>query len=492
MKNMTRVMTATLMAGATLLGAVLTAPAAHAKLEAGDKGLESCFVRGAERLALCRTIQVPLDYAVPDGRQIDVHITVLPASGTGVLEDPIILFAGGPGQAAGELARFVKPMFRVAANKRDVVLVDARGTGKSTPLQCSFEDIEDQFDLDLIGPALEGCREGFDLDVRHINLETIVQDTEEARKVLGYEQMNLWGGSYGTRVVGHYLRRYPERVRSIIVDGVLPPDVKLFETAGQSAERAKTKLVEDCMARNACAERYPNLDQQINELAQKAKEGNLVFDGTDPYTGDPLVFPVPYETLVESIRSVMYSADSTVVLPFVVDAAYNGDLQPLMTNMFAGDTNGMYMGMTLSVLCGEEVSRLSPEQARAAGEGSFAGDTYHRAWSRNCAAWDFFTDGNGLPADLHDPLESDVPALILSGDLDPVTPPAHGDHWAATFPNSKHIVVGGTGHITSSVGCMPALIGEFMKDLDPVSLDDTCLAHLRRLPPVTGRNGQVN
>ena len=460
-------------------------------LERGNLSLVPCVVRGANRLGDCATIDVPLDYGNPDGQAIEVHVSVLSAEGTGTSKDPVFIFAGGPGQAAGEYGVIAEIVFRETMRRRDIVLVDARGTGLSTPMQCEQSDETGPFDLEGGIVDIRACRTAIDFDVRYINLETIVQDIDRVREALGYETINVWGGSYGTRVIAHYVRRFPARVRSIIADGILPPDIALFETAGQSAGRAKDLLVEDCMNRPDCAARFPDLDAQIQALTEDAKAGRLVFDGIDPFTGEPLVGVVPYEFFVESLRSVMYSADGTVVLPLSIEAATNGNLQPLLAGMLGGDA-GMYIGMTLSVLCGEELARLTPEQAKKAGEGTFAGDSYYRFWARNCDVWDYFTRGNGLPDDIHDPVNTDIPALILSGNVDPITPPSMGDHLAKSFTNSQHIIVNGTGHIASMTGCMPSLIHQFIEDLDPQAVDASCLGHLRRLPAITGINGQVS
>lgn len=449
-----------------------------------------CIVRGAARLAECTVLRLPLDYSNPDGALIDVHVAILRARGTGLKADPVFLFAGGPGQAAGEWGTIAEIAFRDIKRKRDIVFLDARGTGRSTPMDCSFPEDESQFDDDLIVEGLRDCRKTFDFDVRHINLETLTEDVEQVRQYFGFEALNLWGGSYGTRVVAHYLRRYPAYVRSIIVDGVLPPDISLFKTAPVSAERALARLIESCEGNTACAKAYPNLTLKLDALLARARDGALVFDGVDPFTGEALVFVFSERMLVESLRGVLYSADAAVTLPLAIEAANGGNLQPLLAGMLGADA-GLYMGMTLSVLCGEEVAKITPDAAKRAGEGSFAGDTYYQIWSMNCAAWDYFTIGNGLPGDLDDPINSSVPALILSGELDPITPPSMGDHLLTGFENGRHLIVKGTGHITSMTGCMPALISEFVNDLDAQALDPSCLTHLMRLPAVTGSNGQV-
>ena len=141
-----------------------------------------------------------------------------------------------------------------------------------------------------------------------------------------------------------------------------------------------------------------------------------------------------------------------------------------------------------SVEGGEEVPRTRMDVLKRTAADSFARDSYYRYWQAGCTAWD------ALPGaeDAHDPITSNVPALILSGDLDPVTPPSMGEHWLKGFPNGRHIVVAGNGHITSNTACMPHLLNDFVTTLDAGALNTECLGHLKRLPVVTGLNGTVD
>lgn len=483
MNRITRVTTASLIALASGISA-----SAQDTTETTSLELEPCFIAGVTERVQCGTIQVPLDYDQPDGRQIPVHVAVMPATAANPAPDPLLIFAGGPGQAAGEYGGLVNLAFNEIKNERDIVLIDQRGTGKSYGLRCTFEDME----AVTLEPkeAAQRCREDYDIDVRHFTLENIMRDVDDIRARLGYEQLNLWGGSYGTKSVSLYLKRYPERVRSIIVDGVLPPDTSLFASAPASAERALTKLEEDCNAQASCAAAFPNFKEQVNDLVDRAEKGELEFKGIDPISGKYLEMPIEPGVVVESIRSVMYGAEGTTILPYVVNEAHGGNLTPLLASLMNGTAvaNSMYMGATMSLLCGEDVMSISPDGAAAAGQGSFAKDTYYQAWSGYCSGWDYIRP---TASDFFAPIESDVPALVLSGDLDPVTPPTLGEHWMKGFPNGRHIIVEGTGHNTSHVACMPELLAEFIDHLDPSQLDTSCLDYLDRLPLVVGANGNV-
>lgn len=483
MNPLSKITTAGLLALAALLPA-------GAQQNSSEAVTEPCFIKGVKQRVQCLTIEVPLDYANPEDTQIPIHAAVIPAKSSRSEPDPIWVFAGGPGQAAGEYGILASTAFREIRQTRDIVLVDQRGTGKSHALNCDVEPGEMLSSLDDWTGFIRECRAAHDIDVRHFTMENVVHDMEAVRQALGYEQLNLWGGSWGTRTVGLYLKRHPDHVRSIIVDGVAPPDVSLFESAPKSAERAKRMLAQDCRQSEACAARYPDFEAQVSAFLNKAAAGELRYSGNDPLSGEPLELDISFVMAVESIRSVMYSADATVMLPYVIDAADGGNLEPLIALYTGGASasESMYLGATLSILCGEEVPRTRQSVLQEAAAVSFAKDSYFRYWQAGCKAWDALP---GAP-DAHEPISSDVPALILSGDLDPVTPPGMGEHWLQGFPNGRHIVVAGNGHITSATACMPHLLKEFVTTLDAGALDTECLGYLKRLPVVTGLNGTVN
>ncbi|WP_262689494.1 alpha/beta hydrolase [Kordiimonas aestuarii] len=464
-----------------------TALAGGAATAAEPDNLKPCFLSGVKQRVQCASFDVPLDYSEPGSGTVTLHATIVPAKASTPAEDPFLVFAGGPGQAAGDYGMLVHVAFDNIRTKRDIILLDQRGTGRSAGVRCDGDEIPEKLS-DMTALARQ-CRESAPIDVRHITMENVVRDAEEVRARLGYETLNLWGGSYGTRTVALYLRRYPERVRSIVVDGVLPPDVSLFETSPQSAERAKHLIAEDCAANTACAARFPNFEADVDALMAKAKAGELHYSGPDPVTGETIEFDLQHGFAVEALRGAFYTADTTTYVPLVVDEAVKGNLNPLIASLLGATaiSESMYLGTTYSILCGDEIPRLSEAEAVAAGEGSFAEDSYYRYWKAGCAGWD-----STMPeSDALTPIEGDVPALVLSGNLDPITPPSMGDHFVGGFPNGRHIVVPGTGHNTSYVACMPSLMADFIENLDVSALDISCFDHLRRLPLAVGRNGNT-
>jgi len=482
-RYITRVTTAAFLA---LAGIV---PVSAEKASIGEPlVLEPCFIPNFKEQISCTKMEAPLDYNSPEGEKIIIHAAVVPAKSAQAADDPFVIFAGGPGQASGEFGPFVSMAFHAIRQNRDILLIDQRGTGKSNPLRCVFETLEDQ----LLEPRLaaEKCRADFDIDVRHFTLENLVRDIDGIRTGLGYDKLNLWGGSYGTKSATHYLKRYPEHVRSIIVDGVLPADKSLFLSAPASAEKAFAALVRDCQMSATCAAAFPDFRAQVESLISQAKAGELKFKGADPLSGAYVEFDIEYEMAVEAIRSSLYNPDAAAMMPYIVSQAHEGNYAPLMASLLNGAAmaDSMYMGATMSLLCGEDVAVISKGQAVAAGAGSFAGDHYYRIWASYCEGWDYIIPDT---PDFFDLVESDVPALALSGSLDPVTPPALAEHWLQGFRNGRHIVVPGTGHNTSYVACMPELMAEFISTLDAKSLDASCFDDRVRLPLMVGMNGNV-
>ncbi|NVJ98312.1 MAG: alpha/beta fold hydrolase [Alphaproteobacteria bacterium] len=483
MKSLQKAMTAGLLALAGLMPA-----GAQQSLSDNQDPTEPCFIPGIRERVRCMTLEVPLDYDNPDGRKIDVFTAIVPARGSNAEKDALWLLAGGPGQAAAEWGGLAKTALRAIHQKRDIVLMDQRGTGKSNPLECKMGSEQVFEELTDWTRFIADCRAEYDIDVRHFTMENVIRDMEEVRKALGQEKLNLWGGSWGTRTAGLYEKRHPDRVRSIVIDGVAPPDVSLFESAPASAERALRLLAQDCLEVDGCAVKYPDFEENVDTLIRRAENGDLRYEGKDLLTGKPLSFDLNFTSAVEGIRALMYSANSTVMLPYLVQEAVEGNLAPWAAAAASGGDAGMYLGATLSILCGEELPRVRADALEAAATDSFAKDSYYQYWKAGCQGWESMPGAD----DAHEPIATDVPTLILSGNLDPITPPEMGEHWLKGASNARHIVVNGNGHITSNTACMPRLIGEFVDTLDPKALDDACLGHMKRLPVVTGINGTVN
>ena len=439
--------------------------------------LKSCFVSGISEKAKCASVKMPLDHNGAVGGEIDVFVAVVPALSSQILEDPLVVFSGGPGQAASEMGSLVGAAFRSIREHREIILIDQRGTGKSTPLRCADDD-ESVYSASKHSMSIQSCRAKINFAVEYFTMENVIEDTHTILENLGYHTVNLWGASWGTRTAVHYLRRYPDQVRTVIVDGVLPPDIGIFETSPISTTRALSKLYDACRGDEACAGAYGDVEATINELSAKASRGALKYSGADPITGEQVTQGISFITLVQNIRGILYAPQKATMLPMALDKFNQGDGRAFMALTSEGVmmSKSLYLGSTLSLLCGEEVPRISSVRAKEVGAGHMTQDTYYQYWRTACKAWPSLSGDD----DIHLPLVSDVPMLILSGELDPVTPPSMGEHLAKTFANSRHIIVQGVGHNVSYQGCVPKMLGAFLKDADVSVLKDDCLDKMKR------------
>ncbi|WND02113.1 alpha/beta hydrolase [Temperatibacter marinus] len=449
------------------------------------KKAEDCYISGIKKKATCYTFQVPLDYQEPSGVQIDLHVTILKPTGSLTKQDPFFIYAGGPGQAAGEYGNLVKLAFHKINEERPIILMDQRGTGKSSPMRCRMEGYLPE--EGATEEFIKKCFEEQPNDVRHFDSLSVVHDTEFVRKEFGFEALNFWGGSFGTRLSAYYALTYPDKVRSMILDGVLPPDQSLFYTAPFSAERAINKLIEKCQAEKECNMSFPSLREDIQILLDRAKKGEVLFKGPDPVTAEPIEFSLSRDMMVEAIRSNLYAAETTQYLPVMIKNAVDGDFNGLLAALLNGTgvSDSMYLGSTLSILCSEEVPTVTAESVKQHSAGTFAEDSYYTYWSTACKNW----QAKPFHQPFKNPLKTDIPTLVLSGDLDPVTPPTLGDILMKGLSNARHIIVKGTGHNTSHIGCMPSLMAEFVNDLKPRELDSGCLRDYKAAPAFTAFSG---
>lgn len=431
----------------------------------------------------CGVLEVPEDRDDPDGRAIPLNILVIPAGEQDAEPDPLFILAGGPGQAATDLAPLVRRAVPDLFLRRDVVFVDQRGTGKSNQLTCDFlEERTGYFDgvpEELSEADWQECLDSLDASPEHYTTPVAMDDLEDIRVALGYGPINLWGGSYGTRAAMVFLRRHPESVRTVILDGVAPVDMRIPLHFAEDGERALDLLTGACAADAGCDARFPRLRESIETLlASLDQDPPRAYRVRHPRTGDWEEVPIGRELVAGVLRAVLYSPANAALLPLMVESALDGDFGPLM--VFADPAAGpqLAIGMFFSVLCAEDIPFLTLEEAVQAAEESFLDELMAEQMQEACAVW----PRGDLPDNYREPVRSEAPVLILSGALDPVTPPRWGEHVAASLPNSRHLVVPGAGHGTLTAGCVPELMGQFLDTADASGLDAACLNDVARPP----------
>ncbi|MGB1716891.1 MAG: alpha/beta hydrolase [Candidatus Latescibacterota bacterium] len=430
--------------------------------------------------AECGTLEVYEDRQAQQGRTIALNVAVLPAFSRNPAPDPLFAFAGGPGMGSTELAGMAESALRRVREERDIVLIDQRGTGASGPLDCAIDDVDSTlYQEDPIGWVIErlnACREGYEADLRRYTTPIAMDDVDDVRRALGYERINVWGGSYGTRAALVYMRRHPERVRSAILDGLAPPEIRLPLHMGTDAQRALDKLWSDCAADAACATTYGNISAKFDSLLVRfAEPVEIAFQ--HPRTGQTIRAPLRSYGIASLVRTALYSAEFSSLIPLVIDRAYAGDYAPLaaLGDPWEDISSKMSQGMFYSVVCSEDVPFIDDSE-KAQLSSSFFGPEAIDMMQTVCASW----PRGDLPADYHEPVSTDHPTLVLSGNLDPVTPPRWGESVAEHLPNARHIVVPGVGHGATPNGCVPKLIAQFIDAASAAQLDAECVQSLDR------------
>ncbi|MDG1483960.1 MAG: alpha/beta hydrolase [Myxococcota bacterium] len=456
-----------------LLGCDQTAPPSQ------TLPLTPCHVTGLDAESLCGTLSVAEDPSAPDGEAIDLHVLVIPAVSPNPEPDPLFFLAGGPGQAASDVAATMMPALARIQKRRNLVFVDQRGTGQSARLRCPEPGaltLAEELALD-VSEASADCLASLDTDPGLYTTPIAMDDLDAVRAALGYDTINLYGVSYGTRAGLVYMRRHPERVRAAILDGVAPMEMVLGLEFARDGEAALTAVFDDCAADPACAEAFPTLAADFQGLLDSLPRPITFTQGR---TGEPEEIVLTRELFVGGVRSQLYSTPFASLLPLAITDAVAGDFSPIMAQTVGfseGVVDSISDGMQLAVLCAEDAHRL-PADPGPFVDGTFLGDTVVADFAAMCAGW----PRPALPDGYYAPVHSDAPILLLSGGLDPVTPPRWADLAAETLPSSRHLIAPGAGHNVAPLGCVPRLMAEFIDAGSATDLEVDCMDAITRPP----------
>jgi pimeloyl-ACP methyl ester carboxylesterase len=428
--------------------------------------------------AQCRDFEVPLNHEEPQGETIRLHVAVIPASGKAPKSDPLFFFAGGPGQSAVDSAPLMWPVFSQLVKQRDIVLIDQRGTGQSTPLDCPQDETLDlAADDELLLQKTRECLESLTTDVRFFTSRQAVEDVEFVREALGYSQMNVMGVSYGTRMAQLVLREHPDRVRSIVLDGVIPLETVIGVDFAASLQQSMQKLLLYCAADTPCSKAFPDLEQNWQTYLQLPLEEERQLQLAHPRSGEMLKLDVTRQSLDAALRMLSYSSETRSLLPLLIHKVAEGDWLPMLSQalqVVASLDGEMSEGMHNSVVCTEDApyyKNLPPPSNKVLGR-------FPQQIQKLCSVW---PKGESY-LDIHRPLQSAVPALLLSGELDPVTPISYGEQALKQFSSGEHLVVPGQGHNVLPRGCVPRLATDFIEHLALEKEETTCVQDTAHLP----------
>jgi pimeloyl-ACP methyl ester carboxylesterase len=474
------VVTSALAQGAGTVTSAPAAPVTFAPCQIQD--LSGIAVYTAE----CTDFAVPENPALPAGRQITLRVARVPAINRRKDPDPLFLLAGGPGMAATALYGNAAPAFGRIHRNRDIVLVDQRGTGNSNPLDCEIDDTElMRATEEQLVAETQRCLKSLSnrADVAYYTTSVAVQDLDRVRKALGYERINLYGGSYGTRVAAHYLRKFPLQTRAVILDGIVSPEQVLGPDTAIDAENALLAVLGRCARDAACKEKFGDPVETYRALRTSLESKSVPVSFTDPSTGAPTSVDFGRLQLAMVLRLSTYNSEQAALLPLALHLAQrSGNFGPLasqflMTMRKVGDIAAF--GMHNSVICTEDVPRFGTVKIdRAKLESTFMGAEQVDSLQSVCAQW----PRGPLDADLYSPLKSDIPVLLLSGGNDPVTPPANGERTKTGLTNSLHLVLPDLGHGQIGAPCMDRVMADFLRLGTVNALDASCTKRAKPTP----------
>lgn len=475
------------LAGALALAIAAALPARAAAPAAADQPPTACRLPAVELDTRCGSVSRPLDPARPDGARIAVHYAVLPALARNKKPDPVFFFAGGPGQSAIALAGPLSHLLGRLANRRDVVLIDQRGTGRSAPLVCDSPDpaqplaalLDERSTLQRIERCREALRKLPHGDLRQYTTTIAMADADAVRQALGVAQVNLVGGSYGTRAVLEYMRQFPQQVRRAVIDGVAPPDMVLPATISADAQTAFDALHAACAGEPACARRYPDLRGHWRALLAGLPR-ELSVD--HPVTGQREALTLTRDSAASLLRGPLYAPALASALPLAISEAAAGRYEALfgLATALGGGRKEMRLaeGMHFSVVCAEDFPRLAADAVTASPALGDAAAPYRRV----CADW----PRGSVPAAFYTLPPAPAATLVLSGGIDPVTPPRHGERVTrALGAQARHLVVANAGHGVLAIGCMRDVLYRFVDaetDAQALAVDAACVQSIPRPP----------
>jgi pimeloyl-ACP methyl ester carboxylesterase len=463
-------------------------------LDLGQLEFKNCELgKGITRTeAQCAYLEVPENRAEPNKRLLKIHVALIASRSRKVEADPVVMLAGGPGQAASESFSQIAHAFDRILEKRHVLLIDQRGTGLSHKLECD-DDSDPESHLtgdtatEIEAAALEALRTGVQkcavelskrADLRFYTTTDATLDLEDLRKATGAPQLNLVGFSYGTRVAQQFAMHFPNSTRSLIIDGIAPNQLILGSEHAQNLEVSLAQHFNNCTSDPACQKRFGNPAETLSAVRAQLKLDEREVRINDPFTGKPKTVKLSHDRALGVLRFYAYGSQFAALIPLLLDEAKLGRVEPLLaqTQMAGEDVqSAISLGMHFSVTCAEDAEFL---KINAADRDTLLGNQLPKMLIETCKLW----PKGARAKDFFEPLKSSIPSLLISGEYDPVTPARYGDDVIKNLSNAKHIVVPKQGHINLSAGCMPKIAARFLDTLKPAELKTKCVARIKPAP----------
>ena len=488
-----------------LVVAARGAPAAHAAeptIEPGACPFQMPPGQVEGETVDCGYLIVPEERADPASRWIGLALAIFHPPGRITRPDPVVYLEGGPGGSPLKLIAirdFDASYGSLLAQGYELILIDQRGVGRSEPaLECpGFVELYlDLLDQRLDGDRLDGdamralkvealtaCAEtlGVNADLSTYNSAASAADIEDLRVALGYERLDLWGTSYGSWLALAVMRDHPESVRSAVLDAPAPPQVDFYADTPDSYARALDEVYAACAADEACDAVYPDLEAVFLETVERLDAEPVPVTLLDPLAGERVPLLMDGDAFLEQVFRGLYSTAMRQALPQVIYDAREGTFDTLLSigQLDVLRQSFRSWGMYFSVLCHDEVpfSSLDGFEAARARHPQLAGMYDHFEIGplafEVCDAW-----GAGAAETLeNEPVRSSIPTLIMTGQYDPIVPPAFGEAIAESLENASFLEFPGLSHGASGTECATDIMLAFLDD-PSVTPDAGCLSDL--------------
>jgi pimeloyl-ACP methyl ester carboxylesterase len=436
----------------------------------GRMKLKPCEVQGVA--ARCGTFVVPENRTKPNGRMIGLRVVVLPASSKPAATDAVTYLAGGPGDAATEEAAALSQQLVQVNGRRDILLVDQRGTG-STAYSCPHRSKPFSSNADLRAYTL-GCLKAFGGEVNQYGTRAAMDDLDAVRAALGYRQLDIIGSSYGATAAQVYLKLHPSSVRTLTLDGATAIDVPIFGRWARNAQHALDQLAKLCDAQPGCQQAFPRWERQFGELAKAWNADPVQTRKGVSMTGDQLA---------GVIHVMLLDLQKAVSIPLVISRAAKGDYAPL-NQQAPGDLGAPSPQlMAWSIWCNEPWAGLD-----AQGPWGTEFDSYTAAkiegFRQGCA----FFPKRAEPRSLWTfSSASRVPVLAFSGGADPQDPATNLSNLKQHFPDGHTVIFPHIGHQFGIGGCVDQTMADFIDRATTKGLDTTRCDGAVVVPPFTTR-----
>lgn len=443
--------------------------------------LKPCTVAG-NITAECGTLHVPEDRYDPDGRTLDLKIVVVHAYGTDRQPDPLFYIGGGPGLAATTVVNTVNNSFHEVNAQRDIVFLDQRGTNDKHRLSCEWPPVpaNDATPQEQVNDWMKECLTNLDGDPRFYTTVPAMQDLDEARAALGYDKINLYGGSYGTKAVQVYIRMFPGRVRAAVADHGNALDLPLYPTFPRAAQSALDQLFIYCEQDEKCHGAYPDIHGDWKAVLARFDKGPVATNYIPPGASEP--FKQTKVGLESGVHQLMYEGNYGQV-PFIIHTlATNEDWTPVVRSYNEQRPGSAepepFLFMQAMIECFEPAEAFSSGTTAQVDTTSYYYDAFiydAQKWQKVCAALPepdpSLIYGPGKPAP--------VSMLMLNSLLDPIFPPSSMDLALREFTKSRVVVEPTEGHYTSDSSCRWGIIAQYIEQGSVDGLDTSCMEKIK-------------